>query len=393
MNRKLYLFNPDHDLALANANENFNPPRSARSFAADLSCLPMWYALPESTVLGSMPDRKWISDLHRLFPQLADVSVKLHPDFSTTGSIHPWGWDASVRKSLALRGAGNQLLPDPTQLAEIRRLSHRKTAVAAMQFLREEPSIAGLLPSAAQLLFSVGEVSAFAGCYPNVVFKAPWSGSGKGICWSAGVVTDNTLGWCRNIIEKQDCVVGEAVYEKVQDFAMEFCCSGGKVLFAGYSLFHTDKGVYKSNELMNDEAILKLLTTEWLPENVLLTVQNRLLSFIESEIAPVYDGFMGVDMFVYQCGNRFLLHPCVEINLRMTMGNVARIFYDNFVQSPLTGHFYIDHFPSSESLRDDHLLLQSSHPLQVTNGRITRGYLSLSPVTGYSRYRARVEIG
>ncbi len=392
MKRKLYLFNPDHDLALANGDENFNLPRSARSFAGDLACLPIWYASPESVVLGLLSDRSWMGEMQALFPQLASVSVKLHPDFSTIEALFPWGWDAVVRKGLIVQGAGNHLLPEASRLGDIRRLSHRGTAVRAMHFFREDASIADLLPPPAQLL-SAGDVEAFAAHYSKVVFKAPWSGSGKGLCWSSGAISKNTQGWCLHIAEKQGCVVGEEVYDKVQDFAMEFCCYGGKVSFAGYSLFHTDNGVYKSNELMSDEAILNLLTTEWLTENALITAQNRLLSFIEREIAPFYEGFLGVDMFIFQQEGKFRFHPCVEINLRMTMGCVARVFYDHFVQSPETGRFYIDHFPLSESLRNDHLQRQSSFPLQVTEGRITRGYLSLSPVTESSRYRARVEIG
>jgi hypothetical protein len=224
------------------------------------------------------------------------------------------------------------------------------------------------------------------------VFKAPWSGSGKGLCWAKGGVSEGIQGWCRNIADKQGCVVGEAVYDKVQDFAMEFVCAKGKVSFAGYSLFHTERGVYRSNELMSDEAIFERLANEWISGEALLAVQNRLLSFIERQIAPFYSGYLGVDMFVFRHKGQFLLHPCVEINLRMTMGMVARIFFDHFVHKQSTGRFFIDYFPVSGSLLNDHLRRQSAEPLLVENGRIVQGYIALSPVCGDSHYRARVEI-
>ena len=50
--RSLYIFNPDHDLALASGNVNYMPPASARQMAADLALLPVWYASPESAVLA-----------------------------------------------------------------------------------------------------------------------------------------------------------------------------------------------------------------------------------------------------------------------------------------------------------------------------------------------------
>ena len=35
----------------------------------------------------------------------------------------------------------------------------------------------------------------------------------------------------------------------------------------------------------------------------------------------------------------FRIHPCVEINLRMNMGVVARFLYDRYVRSDSTGRF------------------------------------------------------
>lgn len=49
---KLYLFNPDSDLALANNEENYIAPASARRMARDLALLPMWYAGSDSAVLA-----------------------------------------------------------------------------------------------------------------------------------------------------------------------------------------------------------------------------------------------------------------------------------------------------------------------------------------------------
>jgi hypothetical protein len=393
MDHPLYLFNPDHDLALANNDKNFNPPLSARTFAKDLACLPMWYASSGSVIAVMSLNEEWVEKMQRQFPPLRDIAIKIQSDFSTITSINPWGWNSAVCKRLAVQGFGSALLPETSRLSEIRRLSHRRTAISALQFLREETSLVGLLPLPAHELFSEKEVAAFANCYPKVVFKAPWSGSGKGLCWSIDTMTESRLGWCRNIIEKQGSVVGEVIYDKVQDFAIEFSCQNGKVNFAGYSWFDTERGIYRNNTLISDEAILSRLTDKWITPQHLLTIQHQLLLFIEHEIAPFYTGLLGVDMFVFQQNGEFLLHPCVEINLRMTMGCVARIFHDRFVHPSATGRFYIDHYPSAGNLWQDHLQRQATLPLEVIDGRITQGYLSLSPVTPLSHYRARVEIG
>lgn len=50
---KLYLFNPDSDLALASNEENYMAPASARRMIQDLALLPMWYAQPGQCGIGT----------------------------------------------------------------------------------------------------------------------------------------------------------------------------------------------------------------------------------------------------------------------------------------------------------------------------------------------------
>ena len=38
----------------------------------------------------------------------------------------------------------------------------------------------------------------------------------------------------------------------------------------------------------------------------------------------------------------YAIHPCVEINLRMNMGVVARLIYDNYVCDGVQGRYVID---------------------------------------------------
>ena len=40
-------------------------------------------------------------------------------------------------------------------------------------------------------------------------------------------------------------------------------------------------------------------------------------------MAVAMEGIAGIDMMVVRGNGSFLLHPCVEINLRRTMGHVA----------------------------------------------------------------------
>ena len=88
----------------------------------------------------------------------------------------------------------------------------------------------------------------------------------------------------------------------------------------------------------------------------------------------------------------FRIHPCVEINLRMNMGVVARIFYDRYVAEGAKGIFSVSYRGDCEALLAEHKKLEESYPLQIENNRIVSGYLSLAPVTRHTCYRAYILI-
>ncbi len=96
-------------------------------------------------------------------------------------------------------------------------------------------------------------------------------------------------------------------------------------------------------------------------------------------------------MFVYQQDGNFFVHPCVEINLRMTMGLVARLFYDKYVKNGETGTYMVDFYQNSNDLLADHLQ-KSQQQLVVVDGKIQKGYVSLNPIHENTHYRARVEL-
>ena len=51
--KKLYLFNPENDMALASGSPYYMAPSSAKKMATDLAVLPAWYADAESEILVS----------------------------------------------------------------------------------------------------------------------------------------------------------------------------------------------------------------------------------------------------------------------------------------------------------------------------------------------------
>lgn len=382
---KLYCFNPEHDLAIANGKENFQAPESAVLLATDLSLLPAWFADEGSMV---MSEQAFVPECRPEGLSIRSVSP-YSDEIPAYCSVEPWGWDVAVRKHLAASGIHMSSMPGNDRLEMFRGLSHRRTASFAMEYIRERMENPGLIPSPAIELKTETEIVRFAAQHEEVVLKSPWSGSGKGVFWSRGQMTQSLSGWCRRVLEKQGCVMGELAMDRVQDFAMEYRIHDGKTSFAGYSLFVTERsGVYRGNRLMSNEMIEHELQ-RWVDIEHLRWLREQMLDFINERIAPHYDGYVGVDMFIYRDGEQTHVNPAVEINLRMTMGMVARIIYDRYVHPESNGWFYIDHEPPGQLLAD-HTAKRNNEPMQLSDGKLAKGYMSLCPVLPNTVYRASI---
>ena len=384
--RKLYIFNPEHDLALASDSDHFDAPQSAKVFARDFSLLPLWYGDENVVIYTENACQSWFTEQQNLFPQLKNSSLTAQAFESL--EISPWGWNKTIRRYFEKKGVSQ--LPSLEQLEKLRKLQHRKLAIDATEFLQslENPTLHLAKPAS---MLTSDDIGSFVAEHPYSIFKAPWSGSGKGIVRSLGYLPENLLNRVRNIAIKQGSVIAEPLYTVVQDFAMEFSCKNGKTDFVGYSWFFTNEhGAYQGNLLAPNDVIVNKLQ-EWISAENLEIIKQALLTFISKQIAPHYTGFVGVDMFIYKENGQFFVHPCVEFNLRMTMGLVARLFYDRFVEDGKTGTFSVDFCNNSDELLADHKI-KSSKSVHIINGKIQDGYLSLTPVTVGTQYRARVEI-
>ena len=388
---KIYVFNPDHELSLASDDNNFQPKKNVTRLQKDLALLPLWLE-DNCSVLQSDTDTYWhdIADRFGL-KYLLTPSI----DYSALTEVFAWGWNKQICSKLMRKGVSHKLLPDSNSLSLIRRLTERRTAVQAMKYLISNISdnylkfLPHLLP---ELLVSSADVERFVARHIDVVLKTPLSCSGKGLCFAKhNLLSDSYLKRVERLLEQQKYLVAENRYNVVSNFAMEFSTDSDTVTFVGYSLFATKGNAYDHNILVSDSEIEQRLT-ELIPLDLLRAVRSSIVEFVLANISPFYRGYLGVDMFVYECEGNHFLHPCVEINLRPTMGLVANHFYKNYVAEGRKGIFSVDFFDNASSLQSDHKLRLKSTPAEIVDRKLYSGYLSLCPIKNDTQYRVRVEI-
>ena len=293
MSKQIYIFNPEHDLCIANGDENFVPSRSAMGFAKEN----------------------------------IDLSEHLKRPNKQRRQIIPWGWNHTLRKRLINEGIDPTTLPSDDELQFIRAHSRREFALDVhsrlgcgdSHVIRSDYRIATT---------SVSEIEAFISANGSAVLKSPLSGSGKGIRFVREGLSESDEGWCRRVIDKQGSVIVERRFEIIKECAMLFECHHEGIDFIGYSLFESRNGAYSRNILASNEEIEDILAG-YISRTTLTAIREELTAILADTLVGHYEGFLGVDQMICRTASPVFI-PVSEINLRMTMGLIARNRYDHF---------------------------------------------------------------
>ena len=276
---QLCIFNPEHDLCLANGRAHYVPPRSAIDFA-----------------------RRGASLMQVLYPDSRCLSVYDIIQSSTLSDqfdrIVPWGWNLTLKYELLKQGVPATLMPSDEVLSQWRMLQHRTTILP--------------LQPQSRAATTAEEVRLMISQYRSVVMKAPWSGAGRGLRWVTDRLGEQDVSWLNKVVREQRCVIVEPRREVAVDFALEYIIDKQGLQFLGYSLFESAHGVYQGNRLLPDDVICRRV-------GITSVERQGLEDWLCAHVSPFYQGPLGVDFILDTQGRRYLS----EMNLRHTMGWVA----------------------------------------------------------------------
>lgn len=324
------LFYPSHDIALGNGVRHFNPPAAALSLQEDLS---------------------WLTEIWN----------------KGLDNPLPWGWDWDTREYMCRSlGYKRSSLPSDEDLEKLRQLSSRQTTITILEKLKFDGPMPRYLTSIDELQTYISDMDEKGAKF---VLKTPWSSSGRGLIMSSVTERDKMLTRGLSTIKKMGGIMAESWFNKVQDFAMLFFVGQKNTSFIGYSLFdNEDNGTYRQGYLMSNSSIEKRLTSLGngsITHDKLTDIQSSLLKIFDALFEPFYGhewqvGYIGVDMMVVRNGEWLsgsgecqqqstttpqqpttTIHPCVELNMRCTMGVVARLWADQNLSDGQTGRFTI----------------------------------------------------
>ena len=227
-----------------------------------------------------------------------------------------WGWDKCLVNRMRLEGCEG--LPDDNILDTIRNLSSRKIAVDCLHRIKR---VCDFLPLEGESAYcddieSVERLVEGRQC----VLKQPYSGSGRGLISAKGGLLSKQRDWAIKTLREQGGLVVEPFYSKVSDFAMEFLVTQDVVEYEGLSLFSTSVDFSYAGNVLAPQNVLRQRLETCLGRNFVVALRDVLTGVLHDVFVGNYLGYLGVDMMLVAVDGEIFVHPCVEINVRRTMG-------------------------------------------------------------------------
>lgn len=366
---RLYLFNPENDLALALGKAQYTAPPNAQLLHNAGALLPIWFCDNEDQIIANPIHNNWLNQQKALFNVEGTISTT--NSISKISSCSPWGWSFNARKQFLDFGINHSILPNDNHLNKIRELSHRRISIEINNKINELLS----LPNSTNPIEATNEdmVVEYARKHQSIYLKSPWSSSGRGIVNSSKLTEDELIRRAKGIINRQGSVMCEKALNKIHDFAMLFYSNGESIEYHGLSsFFNSDSGAYSGNIVGSQEYISKTIT-KYINTETLNLLSIELSNILTSIIAPHYIGYLGVDMMIYNQNEKHLIAPCIELNLRMTMGVVAMLWSNKHLAEGSHGVMKVEYAPqlsNSQSFKNE---------LFIIDKKLKSGTISLIP--------------
>lgn len=336
---RVLLFNPENDVRLAEMPGR--TPRKlteyVRALGRDGALLPLWWADEGDYILVREGDRETVE--RKAEEMRSEFGLKANIVFTgekVTGAAvgMPWGWSYDSANVLSSAGA---TCPDDEQIERIRLLSHRRTASEIARRLREGLNFD--IPAPAVECRTMTVVQDFLKKHNGGYVKAPWSSSGRGVFNVDSLPDRFACTQIESIIKRQGSVMCETALTGVADFAMLFRAEGGMVAYKGLSVFDTNGGTaYSGNVVAKEDYLENLLKSKGADGGQLNGIRETLAEVLTDVTGPHYEGWLGVDMMLLADGS---IAPCIELNLRITMGVVAKYLAKRIPAELLPGRYSV----------------------------------------------------
>ncbi len=403
----IYYFNPTCEYAVANGHSSWQPNQLLQKMEADLAALPLYIARPQDVVLvNELPSESFLKQLERLeiiAPRFVNIqNATKNREFISTPKnwLLPWGWSPVAHRLLnPLKpscSASFKSSPVAIWKPEYKDIYSKKFALGILKEVLPQLPDENLLPFSLlpEICYDRKCLETLLNRWGKLMVKEPWSSSGRGLQRITKIpVAPKVWEKLMGIINEQGYAIAEPFLDKILDMAYQFVLLNGKVSFIGISRFITDQqGQYQGNFLNGWPVSIDRQIIEFAEEMTTLLVPCLSETIENSLLAKYYEGNFGIDTLIFLDKNNHLsINPCLEINVRKTMGLLA-LRFEKLLAPGTKGIFKI-YFNREKKFFEFIEELQDKYPLQTNNNQITQGFFPLSPANKNTLFGAYLQAG
>lgn len=334
--KRLHLFNCSNDLALAQGSKEYIAPKSVVQMERDLASLPWWWAEEgDAVLLPQGTDKKATErffapyDRNIVFFTEDEEYDTLRSSAGCDFSPYPWGWSRASAERFRRFGVPDYLLPESRSIETMRTLSSREFAaeyikeLLSNEILRPYSSL--LAGSKMRFIKQLDELK----IEERTIFKSPWSSSGRGVFAANSLDEPSIREKLTGFIARQGGFIADKMYDKKLDFALEYSINNaGRADFLGYSVFVAGgNGYYGHNIVAPQSRLREFIISNGCPVKLLDSLIALHATLLSTKLKGKYQGVIGVDMLTAHNGGDYIVHPCIEINLRMNIGVLAKLVH------------------------------------------------------------------
>lgn len=372
-------------MAIANGEVAWQPNQQLKQFEKDLEFLPLIFAQSNDYLaVHEQPSQIFGTWLNQIFPDLPKCIDRQILKYWTNehgqypDELHPWGWSPAMHHQLRylMKYTNREFRNSPVGewKTHQRDFYSRKTALKLLEDICQKHPHSGLLPDNYHpvIATTVQEVETQFGQWPQLVLKAPWSSSGRGIqILRYGYLNQSNRQWIKSVIKQQGYLMVEPLLNKQADFSLHYHITENGIDYLGFGRFETNaNGQYVKNIIKpGSEFIEQIITTDQLAEWLKQTM-------VDYQVHKKYRGYAGVDLMLVEINNQLVIHPLVEVNWRYNMGLIA-LKLEKIIHPKSKGTFMI-HMEPKTAFKVVHKEFVEKHPLKFKEHLPSSGYFPLS---------------
>lgn len=391
----LYHFNATCEMAVGNGTNSFTPPAYLQQFEQELELLPIYLANESDYLLvNKVPSACFLEQLSLLKADIPTINTYegLISEFKqgrNLNAIKPWGWSPMEHKYLDFFKSYCSIefnkQPNANWQAEHKQLYSRNTALQVLKSFLNKSNERSLFIDEEDMPKKLGDIlsieNALKKCH-NLVVKAPWSASGRGIIvLKNGLMHKTYVQWINGVLKNQGYVMCEPLFNKVFDLSFHFNITNDDIEYLGQASFATDdREQYIGNFIQALPPNLTLEEQVFLSEsNLNLIAKGLAESLKQSDIFKQYTGVLGVDVLVYRDNlGKLKFNPCMEINLRQNMGTMA-LKIRELLHVEAKGMWRVKRFekPTVNAALEFDEFMQKKHQLLIEDDKVMKGYLPM----------------